>query len=121
MSKFEVTYPVSIPAAAISEVVRMVRGGTILSEKSLAGLAAYNVQGYLQSKLAGNPDVIGSAPAVVAKAAATLPPLTDEEACLHLEALASPGEDGAVKALPPFVVELLLGYLKQLFEKLLTG
>lgn len=58
MSKYEVTYPAQPPIAAAKDVFDIVRGGpdVIFARRAELGLAWYQVQGYAQGLVFGNPD-----------------------------------------------------------------
>jgi hypothetical protein len=50
-----IAYPTSIPLDAVTDTIRIVRGGTIQAEAKQLGLNIWNIQGYMQSVILGNP------------------------------------------------------------------
>lgn len=64
MPRYETAYPTKVPVEAAKDLYGFVKEGAILERRSEAALAAYQVMGYAQSVLLGNPDalhVIGDA------------------------------------------------------------
>lgn len=51
----EVVYPVDLPLDCAKEVIRIVTAGTIVEEKDRFALCVWNVQGYIQKVLLGEP------------------------------------------------------------------
>jgi len=56
MSHYEVAYPRAAPIQAAQDLFQIFRAGEIQSRKSEAGIMAYNIQGFGQAMLLGNPD-----------------------------------------------------------------
>ena len=104
MSSSEQDYPSLLPLEGVQEIIRIVRAGTVVSERSAFAKHAWNVQGYLQKAALGEPTpLIGS-----------VPDATDSEALAALESLKSrayataEGVTAPTLALP---VQVLLNWL----------
>lgn len=89
---FEVGYPKNPPFTAAQYLIGCITGTTTL-DKRIAGLAGYNIQGYAQGKLLGDPDGGVSV--------ASVGDMTKEEAIAAL-ALIPPHENevGVASAIP---------------------
>lgn len=59
MSSCEVNYPIELPLDCLSEIVRMVRGGTLASERQAFCQHAWVVSGYLLGRFVGSPQTDG--------------------------------------------------------------
>lgn len=59
-----VAYPTSFPAECIADLINIGRGGLdeIKNRRAEVGLHFWNVQGFAQSMLLGNPDNVGDCP-----------------------------------------------------------
>lgn len=113
MKSCGVSYPTEIPVDCVREIVRIVRERRLLAERGAFAQHAWNVQGYLQRVLLGEPQpVIGAARSP-----------TDESALAALVALEqqaiAQAEGSAVGALPVPVAMLLRWLVEKLLESLL--
>lgn len=52
----QVAYPIEFPLDEIQQCIRIAAGKTILQEKELFAIAAWNIQGFAQKMLIGPPD-----------------------------------------------------------------
>jgi hypothetical protein len=112
MSIIERSYPSELPAESVREIVRIVRTNRLAEERALFALAAWNVQGFLQRLLVGEPTpLVGSIE------------LSDDEGLAGLEAVAaeSPTLEGVVAGPLSLPAGPLLAWLvKKLLEALLS-
>lgn len=102
-----VRYPDSV-GTAVGELVRIVRAGSYVEEKELLALAAWNVQGFLQSTVLGPPKV---------KLSSELSELRSELIALECRMDADTVQG---KAVPPWIFTMLrylLDLLEQIFGK----
>ena len=92
-----VAYPDSLPTECVGELIRIVRGGTIVPERAAFAANAWNVQGYLQGVILGDPDPLPQA----------VPQLRD-----LYEALTLP--QAIPEAIPPWVFTLIAAIVELL-------
>lgn len=52
------TYPVNLPLDAVQKLIEIVKSKKLVERKAEFGLAAWNVQGFGQKMLLGNPDTV---------------------------------------------------------------
>jgi len=79
MSQGEQDYPSVLPIEGVQEIIRIVRAGSIVAERSAFAKHAWNVQGYLQKVVLGEPPVL----------IGTNGPVSDVEVLSALESLKS--------------------------------
>lgn len=113
MTRCGMNYPTEIPVDCVREIIRIVRDGKLLTERANFARHAWNVQGYLQRVLLGEPQgVIGETG-----------PLEDASALAALAVLEPPAaaraEEFAIRALPVPVSLLLRWLIEKLIESLL--
>lgn len=102
-----VRYPETFPLDSIREIVNVVRSGDIKSQASILAFNVWQVQGYAQKTLIGDPDV----PVSLLRAQAAPDGKTALE---HLEALLS--DEPTTQTMIPW--HLILPYLYELLEDL---
>lgn len=112
MKRCGVSYPTEIPIDCVREIIRIVREGELLTERAAFAQHAWNVQGYLQRVLLGEPQpVIGGASPTDDSALAAL-------RALEQQAMAQ-AEGNTVRALPVPVALLLRWLVEKMLESLL--
>ncbi|MBX9652071.1 hypothetical protein K2Y11_00485 [bacterium] len=114
MSQGEQDYPNVLPIEGVQEIIRIVRAGNLVTERSAFAKHAWNVQGYLQKVVLGEPAVlIGSAS-----------PASDADALAALECLKSrayAAAEGVTSPTLPLPVQTILTWLvNKLLESLFT-
>lgn len=107
-------YPDEVPVDCIKEIIRIIRQGSLVSERAAFAQHAWNVQGYLQRVL------IGAADPLVGETAKP----SDGEALASFESILvrceTKTEETAVGAIPLPVSLLLQWLIEKLLESLTT-
>lgn len=87
---YEVSFPTKVPTQAALDLYGFVKAGTLKENFPKANAAFYNVQGYVQGVIAGNPDavnVVGCDDVGSDGECGAEPPLTMEEGLETLKSL----------------------------------
>lgn len=114
MSQGEQDYPSVLPIEGVQEIIRIVRAGAIVTERSTFAKHAWNVQGYLQKVVLGEPAVLIGTNGLT----------SDAELLSALESLKSrayaTAEGVTVPSLPLPVQAILTWLVNKLLESLLN-